>query len=510
MKKQFRHWRLLAALTAASLLVVAFLIAGCGGGDQSTGPAMGEDKANLTPVTIRVQWPKPADGRFIPAFTTDIEVRALDDPNDPSYRARHYLHIDQSDVNWDADPYVATGTIYLKGGSTYYLRAEAFDEGGGDYPHPVQSWLPIAGGQTEIAPDPGVPMEAQVTMDVEATITGTVQDEWGSPIEGVEIYCDGGNVGTTDAGGTFSVSVPADTVCLEFEHPDYFHKDLRVYANPPTVDLGTITLYNSATVTGHVLDGQTLAPIEGATVELSADATPVSTQTDADGAFSFTAIPPGTYDIEISKDGYDTIWSETDVGSPFVDLGYFTMYPPGALGEMDLVGHVHSWRSSSHDYGDPIQGASVSIDGETLATTDKIGGFRIRNVPSGNHLIRAEADGFVAVERLVPHEDVSYHHVFLLPLVATVSGRVVDGETGNPIAGAVLTGSIWDPDLEDYVDHSVTTGSDGTFQLTLGVPEEGIYMYGNVQATGYYSTDASGTVYPGPNDVGDINLWPST
>ncbi len=303
-------------------------------------------------------------------------------------------------------------------------------------------------------------MEAQVTMDVEATITGTIQDEWGSPIEGVEVYSNGNNVGTTDAGGTFSVSAHADTVWLRFEHPDYFSDERRVYANPPTVDLGTITLYNSATVTGHVLDGQTLAPIEGAT------------------------IPPGTYDIEISKDGYDTIWSETDVGSPFVDLGYFTMYPPGALGEMDLVGHVH--------------------------TTDKIGGFRIRNVPSGNHLIRAEADGFVAVERLVPHEDVSYHHVFLLPLVATVSGRVVDGETGNPIAGAVLTGSIWDPDLEDYVDHSVTTGSDGTFQLTLGVPEEGIYMYGNVQATGYYSTDASGTVYPGPNDVGDINLWPST
>ncbi len=62
-----------------------------------------------------------------------------------------------------------------------------------------------------------------------------------------------------------------------------------------------------ATIVGRVLDAQGGLPVEGATVELDRNSSPVTTaRTDATGTFRFANEPPGTYSVVIRASGYQS------------------------------------------------------------------------------------------------------------------------------------------------------------------------------------------------------------
>ena len=83
---------------------------------------------------------------------------------------------------------------------------------------------------------------------------------------------------------------------------------------------------------------------------------------------------------------------------------------------------------------------------------------------------------------------------FLLPLGATISGQVADGETGLPISGMEVRARLNDRDISE-----TKTRSDGTYKL-LGVPAGQIQVA--VSGLGYFEQRRSITVSEGEEIAG--------
>lgn len=58
-----------------------------------------------------------------------------------------------------------------------------------------------------------------------------------------------------------------------------------------------------ANLYGVVTDGETSYPLSGVKVTIDG----LTTYTDASGNYGFTGLTPGSYAIEFSKDGYETL-----------------------------------------------------------------------------------------------------------------------------------------------------------------------------------------------------------
>ncbi len=116
-----------------------------------------------------------------------------------------------------------------------------------------------------------------------------------------------------------------------------------------------------ATINGVVVDEQG-APIEGATVTVKLAGTTVGiTYTDANGQFSVDVVDPGTYTVEVSKDGYVTQTTTVDIPSiPAVETITVT------LSAQTLSISVESITRD----GKPFAG--VAREGETLTVKLKV------------------------------------------------------------------------------------------------------------------------------------------
>jgi|GEM_PF-6954277 len=98
---------------------------------------------------------------------------------------------------------------------------------------------------------------------------------------------------------------------------------------------------------------------------------------------------------------------------------------------------------TSADTGNPLQGAQVRID-EGTATTDAKGHYDIKNVPEGNRLLEADAEGYVPFSRTISVEpglrvvlDIELEPVHVGS--ATIQGSVRDTGTDSPIVGAFVS-----------------------------------------------------------------------
>lgn len=116
--------------------------------------------------------------------------------------------------------------------------------------------------------------------------------------------------------------------------------------------------------------------------------------------------------------------------------------------------------------GKPVAGASVDIPayGLSSATADD-GSYSFYIVPSGTQGVSITATGFLPFDGSVEVQDggeqTADFAIEPMPTVA-VTGKVVAGDTGKPIAGASIK-------AEGYSSNAATTAADGSFRL------EGIY-----------------------------------
>jgi len=179
-------------------------------------------------------------------------------------------------------------------------------------------------------------------------------------------------------------------------------------------------------------------------------------RTEADGFF---VIGP------LERQYYSVLAVKKDVG-----VGFVTGQMPGAWVDIVLAAGARvEGTVTVRESGEPVAGARVILKDWTFfqeAATDAEGHYVLAPLPASSNTWSGQevivvADGFERAERtnLLLANDRTYRVDFALTPGTALTGKVVDAQTLNPIAGATV-GEGW----ETY-HRSTVTKEDGTFAL---------------------------------------------
>ena len=167
----------------------------------------------------------------------------------------------------------------------------------------------------------------------------------------------------------------------------------------PVADDGDITV--------NVTDGTDA--ISGATVVLSdSDELSSSKTTGDDGSVTYSDIDNGTYTVTVSKSGYTTETASVTVAGEDVEVDI----------ELTPTRTISFTVQDSEDTPGPIEGANVTIDGDTAhkKTTGAAGGCTA-TLADGEHTIVIEATGYTTKTETITTD--STHASFTISLVAS-------------------------------------------------------------------------------------------
>jgi protocatechuate 3,4-dioxygenase beta subunit len=301
---------------------------------------------------------------------------------------------------------------------------------------------------------------------------------------------------TTDTWGNFTLpGIPSGNQGVNFSLAGYTTTSAEVTITAGSViSLGNIFLSpNPATgiVKGTVTDASNDQPLPGTTIEISGSLSGAIT-TGSDGTFTFTNVPPGTVNLTASKSGYYSVSGSGTVeagGILFFNPQLSTTPPAATTGS--LIGKVFDAVTKN-----PIQGASISLAGGPFTSTDAQGAFVINDISPNTYQATISQAGYmdqVYQAMIMAGVTTDMQIIYLTPALqsTTITGRVTDGLTGNPIVNAevAIIGTTF----------SVRTDSTGLYTIT-GINSLEFNL--QASATGYDSktinitTAAYGTQIP--------------
>ncbi len=263
----------------------------------------------------------------------------------------------------------------------------------------------------------------------------------------------------------------------------------------PAQDNLLVNVTASGSIAGIVLDQSTNFPLIGAAVELfdSGPSLIGSTTTNADGAYSFTGLAPGTYSLVTSLATYDQkIQFATVIAGQTTSATILLSPTPG-----NVTGTVTDQASA------PIAGALVKLvntAGVTISqvTTGAGGTYLFPSVTPGAYTVTVSANSYQSDSAAINvfKAQSTSHNVVLQALPAQLSG-VVTGPGNVPIAGALV-------DVLNQTGLPVTeTVTDGTGAYLLNNLTAGVYQV-RVSAAGFSSQLAGVSLSPG--DVKNLSF----
>lgn len=145
------------------------------------------------------------------------------------------------------------------------------------------------------------------------------------------------------------------------------------------------SMHPLVTVRGKVIDAVTEKGIEGAQVRLR-DFPECFGLTASDGSFLLPRVPSGRQIFIVSSTGYAQKSEAVDIPATASSFSLTIELAP-LLGK--LVGYV--W----DEEGNPVSGATVTVDGTYTTTTGRDGSFVLGNLPVGKVVLVVEKEGFV-------------------------------------------------------------------------------------------------------------------
>jgi len=202
------------------------------------------------------------------------------------------------------------------------------------------------------------------------------------------------------------------------------------------LNLGALPLTSNLSVgvmKGTVTDADKGQPIEGVTIAVTGSFTG-STATGTDGGFVIGDVTPGSITFTASKPGYYSLNGSLTITAGEVAFFNFQMTPlpqPGAL-----RGKVFDAAANT-----PIKGAVVYIAGGPETSTEEQGVFTISKVVPGTYEVNISASGYLSQKYrtiITGGSTTDMQTIFLSRILTstTVTGRVTDTSTGNPISNA--------------------------------------------------------------------------
>ncbi|WP_238613378.1 putative glycoside hydrolase [Candidatus Oscillochloris fontis] len=270
---------------------------------------------------------------------------------------------------------------------------------------------------------------------------------------------------STDTNGSFQTQRWRSSDTLTISAPDYEPLSLPLASQPQVAQSSsmTMTLETSLrpnTLRGMVRDTYTGTPIAGAelSITLNVSNTLVVSST-VEGGYRFSGVPE-EFSITIHAPDYAP---HTETLSRTTNL------------DVSLRPNVLSGQVTDRFSGQPVAGATVRV-GDAQATTDAEGRYRVTDIVADEQTLEISADGYAPLSEEIGQTTVL--DSVLRP--DTLRGRLVDQETGEPIANATI---IATPNLPGtaVAYTQIQSSSDGSFTLK-GVPEQG---YIQVLSPGY-------------------------
>jgi PGF-CTERM protein len=206
--------------------------------------------------------------------------------------------------------------------------------------------------------------------------------------------------GTTDRSGVFESGVLREgNYVVTVTKPGYYdrRKPLEVAGNVTNrVSLRRGSVDVSVVVADPYFDPP--AAVDDASVELVGVGTD---RTDGEGETTVTAPVNTRPTLRVTKAGYRTVEREVAVGAEnatvSVDLSRTPALTLSAVNERVVAGD-RTVVTVTNAYGDDVAGATVTLDGERVATTDDEGEAGVRIDDPGEHTLRANTDGLASNE----------------------------------------------------------------------------------------------------------------
>ena len=238
-------------------------------------------------------------------------------------------------------------------------------------------------------------------------------------------------------------------------------------------------------ITGQVTDAEDGSPIVGATVS---DGTRTAT-TDASGIYAIVDVPPGTYEVTASKQGYESSSLTVQVFSGATAVANFS------LSQIIAPGSITGSVTDAED-GSPIVGATVS-DGTRATTTDEAGAYAIADVPPDTYQVTASKEGYqsssLTVSVLSGTTTLANFSLSQIVGPGSITGSVTDAEDGSPIVGAAVTDGTRATTTDEAGAYAIVDVPPGTYQVTAS-------------KEGYESLTSTVTVVSGATSMVNFSL----
>lgn len=403
-------------------------------------------------------------------------------------------YIDGLDTSRTYDFYFTNTEPGVVQGAKTSRAATAEDENG----------RPLVANKNSIKPESGAGIEVDVNLSATGTIKGTAKrfDVTGAEEAdhgGISVYIPGTSYSAlTDKNGNFAMSgIPQGLHTIRAQYAGYtFVEKENVLLQtkdenaPETVIPETFNLsFGKGIVKGSVVlsDATEAGANAGILVNLSESTNTYSYSavTNLTGNFSIVDVYPGTYTVEISKEGYDSaIISEIKVnGASFTSIPTTTLQVIGGK----LSGKV------SVDGLTVFDGITVLAENENgkkyFGIVNSAGEFSWESVSPGTYKITANYAGYksISVSGIVVSmgNDVSDIRLSIKEKATyTITGKVLREGMDSGFEG---TSVVANNSTDKSFSKTAVTGTDGTF--ILSEVEPGDYMI-TISREGYITDNS--------------------
>ncbi len=441
---------------------------------------------------------KPVAGGNSALKTASLLVRVVDETGKPLAGTKlkaAYLGR-KADYTTDAG---GKATVVAPGPNRLFLSLIAYPDG---YPPMGKWWRNDSGNEL-------IPAEFTFTFERGRTIGGIVRDEQGRPIQGVKVHLSissdkcqqvgmclalWDSVFLTDAEGRWHLDhVPqVDYIAVGMEHSEYISApgpegisatEQRKIGDCTSVRVMKKGIPVSGTVTGP--DGK---PVANAMVILGEWYSPprLKTSTDQRGHYRFASLAPGGTVLTVAKPGLAPGLRSVNV-QPRIEPVDFQLEKGDTL-RVRVVGKDGKPIPGVFVTPDTWRGKRVLCDLKIQGRTDAEGRWTWtwapRDIVETDFALTGRVN-YISIRHL-PLTAQEAEHVVTLYRALTISGRVIDAETKQPIPkfrvvrGYMSTGSVeqitWDR-------MEVREGKNGRYELMISQPSR-LHLV-RIEADGY-------------------------
>lgn len=292
---------------------------------------------------------------------------------------------------------------------------------------------------------------------------------------------------TTDEEGVYAFNnvTPMQNYALTVDAEGYGRSSKAAIAVVEGEDTVEDVVLEVASMLAGTVTSVTGEPIEGAAIEAwlsTGQGRSVNTRTKSDdvGAFEFTDVPPGQFNLVASHPEY---MRNTTVKATGGDVSISVVMQPrsavhGQVVDASTGSPITRFTVQLRQAIDGAAGTTQGLEQTQKRVEDPEGRFKIFAPTAGNYLVEAIAPGYADTYSDPFDATLGSDAVGITVRMTrggTIVGRVVDGN-GKPIAGAVVEShdDMWSDDafwqalgdIGDGSDRSTTSGSDGTFELS--------------------------------------------